>query len=80
MTSRVATHVAAGEYFTLINTKEGVIYGMGSGGNGNLGVQPGGSNDISSPVRVNVNSEVGTARAIAAGYQHSVAILELYKL
>jgi len=75
LASRSVETVAAGEYFTLVTTDSGDIYGWGSGGNGQLGVQADSSNMFHSPVQVNVGPKVGTALAVAAGYQHSVAIV-----
>jgi len=49
------------------------VYGMGAAGNGQLGVQASNSGH-NSPIRVNVGDAVGTL-AVAAGYQHSVAIV-----
>jgi regulator of chromosome condensation len=73
LASRAAVSVAAGEYFTLVATVDGEVYGMGAAGNGQLGVQASNSGH-NSPIRVNVGDAVGTL-AVAAGYQHSVAIV-----
>lgn len=76
LASRSVETVAAGEYFTLVTTDSGEIYGWGADANGQLGVQADSSNTFHSPVQVNVGPKVGTALAVAAGYQHSVAILQ----
>jgi alpha-tubulin suppressor-like RCC1 family protein len=76
LASRSVETVAAGEYFTLVTTDSGEIYGWGSDANGQLGVQADSSNTFHSPVQVNVGPKVGTALAVAAGYQHSVAIVQ----
>jgi regulator of chromosome condensation len=72
LASRAVVSVAAGEYFTLVATADGDVFGMGSSGNGQLGVQASTSGH-KSPVRVRVGDAVGTL-AVAAGYQHAVAI------
>jgi regulator of chromosome condensation len=85
-TDIIATHVAAGEHFTLILAHSGEIYGVGAAGDGALGVQPSGAAAVRAPVRVAVEadpaflpppaSSTPRVRAITAGYQHAVAILQ----
>lgn len=75
LSTRGVVAVAAGEYFTLAATSVGEIYGMGANGNGQLGVQADTGPSFDSPVRVELGPGVGTCVAVAAGYQHSVAII-----
>ena len=75
LSTRGVVAVAAGEYFTLAATSLGEIYGMGTNGNGQLGVQADAGPSFDSPVRVELGPGVGTCVAVAAGYQHSIAIV-----
>ena len=68
-----AARADGGDGEPLVATVDGEVYGMGAAGNGQLGVQASNSGH-NSPIRVNVGDAVGTL-AVAAGYQHSVAIV-----
>ena len=75
LSSRRVVSVAAGEYFTLVTTMDGEIYGTGSNGNGQLGTAPESTTEYATFERVSLGTQAGDALAVAAGYQHSIAIV-----
>ena len=72
MSREFVVAVAAGEYFSLMLTREGEIHGMGDSNSGQLGVQNPGSR-FKTPTRI--ASIPARALAVAAGYQHAAAVL-----
>ena len=70
-----AKAVGAGEYFTLVATKDGAVLGWGDGGSGQLGKQlaPGPVHD---PMDVPVGEDGEKVVLIFGGYQHAMAVVE----
>jgi len=74
MSQEFVVAVAAGEYFTLMTTRQGDIFGVGESNNGQLGIEGSGAR-LSSPSRL--TSIPRGALAVAAGYQHAAAVVRV---
>eukprot|EP00457_Paulinella_chromatophora_P000307 gb/GEZN01000307.1/.p1 GENE.gb/GEZN01000307.1/~~gb/GEZN01000307.1/.p1 ORF type:complete len:1585 (+),score=211.01 gb/GEZN01000307.1/:87-4841(+) len=69
--------VSCGEEFTMVLLKNGSVYVMGRGSDGQLGIGPGGLDGKTVPVRVNWFSDINTKIvSVNAGSYHSAAITE----
>lgn len=81
--------VAAGEYFSLVTTLDGKVFGLGDGNSGQLGVSSEALKsareknrvDEQAPVEIPTNlgrkgATVGQVLTPIAGYQHAAAIVE----
>ena len=71
MSREFVVSVSAGEYFTLMLTRDGAIYGTGDSNSGQLGTQIAGSK-FKTPIRL--ASSPPRVLAVTAGYQHAAAI------
>lgn len=83
-----AVDVAAGEYFTLVTTKDGSVFAFGDGNSGQFGIDkaslktardenPNAALDVEW-FRSRVGNDVGRVLVPVAGYQHAAAIVEAY--
>jgi alpha-tubulin suppressor-like RCC1 family protein len=86
--SPFAVDVAAGEYFTLVTTRDGSVFAFGDGNSGQFGIDkaslktardenPNAALDVEW-FRSRVGNDVGRVLVPVAGYQHAAAIVEAY--